>query len=439
LEQSESPAGTETERTGRRGARGQLSLVARAVAWLTVPLYVAGICASTLLTRGAGFRSENPVENLQSVAIDVGFGAFAVVGAMLVAKRPTNPIGWILASVALMLAIFLTGGAYATYVMVTLGQPDALAVVGAWAFNWFWFLMLALALIYLPMLFPDGRLLSRRWVPVAVLAGVATFSIVLLNALVDTLPVNEAPGYGIDNPIGIEGLGKAEDLPIFGALNGLFLVAGVGAVASVVARFRRSRGVERQQMKLFAYVTVVLLGGAVLTGAISDATGARWLGTSSFVLSMVGFVSLPIAVGIAILRYRLYDIDLVINRTLVYGPLTAMLVSVYLGGLVSLQYAFRALTGQGSQAAIVASTLVIAALFNPLRKRVQAFVDRRFYRNKYDAARVLAAFSTRLRDETDLDGLSGDLARVVRDTVQPEHVSLWLRDPAAAREPGAEN
>jgi len=154
---------------------------------------------------------------------------------------------------------------------------------------------------------------------------------------------------------------------------------------------------------------------------------------------MVGLVSLPIAVGIAILRYRLYDIDLVINRTLVYGPLTAMLVLVYLGGLVSLQYAFRSLTGQGSQVAIVVSTLVIAALFNPLRKRVQAFVDRRFYRNKYDAARVLAAFSARLRDETDLDGLSGDLASVVRNTVQPEHVSLWLRDPASAREPGAES
>ena len=406
------------------------SLIARAVAWLTVPLYVAGICAYSLLTSSAGFWSENLVENMETVAFDVGFGAFAVVGAMLVAKRPTNPIGWILSAVALMLAIFLAGGAYATYVMVTRGQPDALAVVGAWTFNWFWFLMLALALIYLPMLFPDGRLLSRRWLPVAVLAGIATSGIVLLNALVETIPVNEAPGYGIANPIGIEGLGRAEDLPIFGVLNGLFLVAGVGAVASVVVRFRRSRGVERQQMKLFAYVTVVLLGGAVLTGAISDATGVRWLGTSSFILSMVGFVSLPIAVGIAILRYRLYDIDVVINRTLVYGPLTAMLVLVYLGGVVSLQYVFRALTGQGSQVAVVASTLIIAALFNPLRRRVQAFVDRRFYRNKYDAARVLADFSARLRDETDLDGLSGDLLSVARNTVQPTHVSLWLRDPA---------
>ncbi|QIN83836.1 hypothetical protein GBA63_15220 [Rubrobacter tropicus] len=408
---------------------GRTPPLARVVAWLTVPLYVAGICAYGLLTSSAGFWSENPAENVETVAFDIGFGAFAVVGAVLVAKRPTNPIGWILAVVALMLAIFLAGGAYATYVMVTYGRPDWLAVLGAWTFNWFWYLMLALGLIYLPMLFPDGRLLSRRWLPVAVLAGVTTAGNVLLNALVETIPVNEAPGYGIENPVGIEGLGRAEDLKIFGVLNGLFLVAGIGSVASVVVRFRRSRGVERQQMKLFAFVTVVLLGGAVLTAAVSDATGARWLDGSSFVLSMVGFVSLPVAVGVAILRYRLYDMDLVINRALVYGPLTASLAAVYLGGVVSLQYAFRVLTGGGSQLAVVVSTLAIAAMFNPLRRRIQAFIDRRFYRKKYDAARTVEAFSARLRDETDLDALSEDLVSVVRETMQPEHAGLWRREP----------
>ena len=150
----------------------------------------------------------------------------------------------------------------------TRGRPDALAVFGAWVANCYWFLMLALALIYLPMLFPDGRLLSRRWLPVAVIGGVSTLGIVLPRALVDTLPVNEVPGRGIANPIGIEGLGG--DLPIFGAVEALFLVAAVGAVASVAVRFRRSQGVERQQMKLFAYVIVVLIGGSVLAGGISD-------------------------------------------------------------------------------------------------------------------------------------------------------------------------
>jgi hypothetical protein len=182
-------------------------------------------------------------------------------------------------------------------------------------------------------------------------------------------------------------------------------------------------------MKLFAYVIVVLIGASVLTGTISDVTGVWWLGESSFVLSMVGLVSLPIAVGIAILRYRLYEIDIIINRTLVYGPLTATLALVYFGGVATAQLVFRALTGQQQQPqlAIVISTLVIAALFNPLRRRIQAFIDRRFYRRKYDARKTLEAFSARLRDETDLDALNGELVGLVRETIQPAHVSLWLR------------
>jgi hypothetical protein len=155
-------------------------------------------------------------------------------------------------------------------------------------------------------------------------------------------------------------------------------------------------------------------------------------------LTVLIIPSIPVATGIAILRYRLYDIDIFINRTLVYGSLTAALALVYFGGVVSLQYAFRALTGEGSQLVVVASTLVIAALFSPLRRRIQAFVDRRFYRKKYDAARVLEAFSARLRDETNLDQLNGDLVAVVRETVQPGHVSLWLRELEAERGTGAE-
>ena len=423
---------------GGMSGRTLLFALARVAGWLIVPLYIAGNCAFFLLERSVGLWSEaTPVENVQGVVLEVGFGAFAVVGALLVAKRPTNLIGWIMAAVALMVAIFNAGGAYATYVMLTRGQPDALAIVGAWTANWYWFLMLALALIYLPLLFPDGRLLSRRWLPVAVLAGIATLGIVLLRALVDPLPVNEVPSRGIANPIGIEGLRKIEDLPIFGVSETLFLVvAFVGAAASVVVRFRRSRGVERQQMKWFAYVTVVFVGGSILASTIGEATGVRWLEEISFWLSMVALVGLPIAVGVAILRHRLYDIDIIINRTLVYGPLTAMLVLVFLGGVVSLQDAFRALTGQESQIAIVASTLAIAALFNPLRKRVQAFVDRHFYRKKYDARKTLEVFSAKLRDETDLEALNKELVGVVRETMQPAHVSLWLRPSTDARERG---
>ena len=202
-------------------------------------------------------------------------------------------------------------------------------------------------LIYLPMLFLDGRLLSSRWLPVALLAGVATLGIVLPRALIETLPINEISGRGIANPIGIEGLG--EDLPIFGAIEGLFLVAAAGAVASVVVRFRRSRGVERQQMKLFVYVIVVLIGGSLLAGTISDVTSLGWLGKISFELSMEALVCLPIAVSIAILRYRLYEIDFIINRTLVYGPLAVTLALVYFSGVATTQLVFRALTGQQQQ------------------------------------------------------------------------------------------
>jgi hypothetical protein len=424
-------ASEQGQKVGGMSSRTPLFALARVAGWLIVPLYVAGMCTFFLLERSAGLWGEAPlVENVQSVVFDVGFGAFAVVGALLVAKRPTNAIGWIMAAVALMVAIFNVGSIYATYVVLTRGQPDALAVFGAWTANWYWFVMLALALIYLPLLFPDGRLPSRRWLPVAVLAGIAMLGFVLPRALADTLPVNEAPGYRIDNPIGIEGLGPLENLPIWGVLlNGLLIVGVVGAAASVVVRLRRSRGVERQQMKWFAYVTVVFVGGSILASAIGETTSVRRLEDISFWLSMVALVSLPIAVGIAIMRYRLYEIDILINRTLVYSSLTALLALVYFGGVTATQAIFRALTGQEQQPqlAIVISTLVIAALFNPLRRRIQSFIDRRFYRRKYDAAKTLEAFSAKLRDETDLDALSDDLVGVVRDTMQPAHVTLWLR------------
>jgi hypothetical protein len=373
-----------------------------------------------VLQHRAGLLGDNSVEN---AVLLVGFSAFAVVGAVLVAMRPTNTIGWIMAAIALMVSTFLTGDSYAAYVMVTRGHPDALAVVSAWIGSWYWLTLLVLVLIYMPLLFPDGRLPSRRWLPIAVLAGVGMLGIVVLGALADTLPLNEAPGYEIDNPIGIEGLGNVEDLPVFGVLTSLLVVCIIGAGASVVMRFRRSRGAERQQMKWFAYAVVPMLlipTDGFLPGIIS-----------SVALSVV-LIGLPTAIGIAVLRYRLYDIDLLINRTLVYGTLTATLVALYFGGIVVLQRLFVLLTGQQSTLAVVASTLAIAAVFNPLRRRIQGFVDRRFYRSKYDARTTLEAFSTKLRDETDLQALNGELVNVVRETMQPAHVSLWLRSDTAS-------
>jgi hypothetical protein len=402
--------------------RTLLFALGRVAGWLIVPLYVAGICTSYLFQRRAGLLGGDSVEN---ALLLVGFSAFAVVGAALVAKRPANAIGWIMAAVALMLSFFLAGDTYAAYVMVTRGRPDALAVIGAWIGSWYWYPLLVLVLVYLPLFFPDGLMPSRRWLPVAVLTGVGTLGVIVLGALADTLQLNEAPGYEIDNPIGIEGLGYVEDLPVFGVLTGLLFFGIIGAAASVVVRFHRSRGIERQQMKWFVYAVAPML--LIPTDGFLPAI------ISSVALGIV-LIGLPTAIGIAVLRYRLYDIDLLINRTLVYGSLTALLVTVYVGSVVILQAGFRSLTGQGSQLTIVASTLAIAALFNPLRRRIQGFVDRRFYRGKYDAAKTLEAFSAKLRDETDLDALNTELVGVVRETMQPAHVSLWLRPDTAPKQ-----
>jgi hypothetical protein len=199
----------------------------------------------------------------------------------------------------------------------------------------------------------------------------------------------------------------------------------VASAVSLVMRLRRGGSEQRQQIKWLAY------GGAVVVGAIFVAGFiAIWSAEVSIAVISLALLGLPIFTGIAIARHRLYDIDLLINRTLVYGSLTVLLASAYVGGVVGLQAVFRALTGQESTLAVVASTLAIAALFGPLRRRVQALVDRRFYRRKYSAAKTLAAFNTRLREETDLQALSGDLVGVARKTVQPAHVSLWLRQDA---------
>jgi hypothetical protein len=243
----------------------------------------------------------------------------------------------------------------------------------------------------------------------------------------------DAIGGAVDNPLGMESLRGVGTNSAVGPVESVLYVLGIVAAASLFARMRRARGVERQQLKWFAYATVVLVGGAVLDFTISEWTGVRWLGEIGFVLTLVGLAGLPIAIGIAVLRYRLYNIDRIINRTLVYGALTATLLALYFGVIVLLQRVFVVLTGEKSTIAVVASTLLIAALFNPLRRRIQSFIDRSFYRRKYDAAKTLEKFSMKLRDETDLEALRGDLVGVVAETMQPAHVSLWLRSETAPK------
>jgi hypothetical protein len=236
---------------------------------------------------------------------------------------------------------------------------------------------------------------------------------------------------GVTNPLGITAL-----RPVIGVVESfllLFPVVVLLSVASLVVRFWRSRGEERQQMKWITYAAGAIFTMIVLT-IVLDLVAAN-SALANVVGSLTGavFAGIPVAVGIAILRYRLYEIDLIINRTLVYGFLTAMLALVYFVGVTTTQAIFRALTGQEQQPqiAIVVSTLVIAALFNPLRRRIQGFIDRRFYRRKYDARKTLDTFAAKLRDQTDLDTLNAELVGVVRETMQPAHVSLWLRPSPA--------
>jgi hypothetical protein len=279
--------------------------------------------------------------------------------------------------------------------------------------------------VFLLLLFPDGRLPSRRW------RWFAWFS--LLLTLIGMISQALAPGSvyylrGIYNPLGVEALPNVGELVQTLVFTLIFVSAG-----SLFVRRLRASGVERQQLRWFTYSSTLAISGVILTYTISEAIGALWLEWVGYVVLVVGFIGIPISMGIAILRYRLYNIDILINRTLVYGSLTATLIILYFGGIVVLQRIFVTLTGQQSTLAVVASTLVIAALFNPLRRRIQSFVDRRFYRRKYDARKTLEAFSAKLRDETDLEALNKDLVGVVRETMQPKHISLWLRpDPAEA-------
>ena len=251
---------------------------------------------------------------------------------------------------------------------------------------------------------------------------------VVIAVFVGTIATAFSPGplaglAPIENPFGIEGLKR-----LVGEVRALVWALVVVVTISMLARLHRARGIERQQLKWFAYAAAVATIGGLLTYVGSaEATGVlsvRWAG---LILTVVGLSGIPIAIGIAILKYRLYGIDPLINRTLVYGSLTAMLVGLYFGGIGVLQRMFVILTGHRSTLAIVASTLLIAALFNPLRRRIQSFIDRSFYRSKYDARKTLEAFSVKLRDETDLEALKSDLVDVVRETMAPTQVSLWLR------------
>jgi hypothetical protein len=295
--------------------------------------------------------------------------------------------------------------------------------------QWIWAPGLGLILVFLPLLFPDGHPPSRRWRPVAWLGGLS-IGLICVPASIVLWPER---GPALVRPEGAAEEGTSHALFVVVDLVAvpMMLVAGLGAVISLLVRFRRAGGDERQQIKWFA-------SAAALTLVWNLVFGQSTRGLPGAIVALVSLLvlqTIPVATGIAILRYRLYDIDRIINRTLVYGSLTLMLALVYFGGVTATQALLHTLTGQETlpQLVIVASTLVIATLFNPFRRRIQSFIDRRFYRSKYDARKTLEAFSSQLRDETDLEALNAELVGVVRETMQPAHVSLWLRPDTTSK------
>ena len=348
-----------------------------------------------------------------TVVVDV------TVGAIVASRRPENPVGWLLCLFGVSVGTSSFASQYAVYAL--LAQPGSLPAgeAMAWLGAWLLPIIIGLQWFYI-LLFPTGRLPNGRWRWLAWLIVAFVLAGVLLSAFSSDAYLGSLDP--IRNPLGIEGFTGAYRALLY-FVSPLLLMA---VALAVLLRLRRAAGEERQQLKWFAYAAAIYTIASVLNVSTPAIDAPIWIEWANLVIFPVAGTTIPVAIGIAILRYRLYDIDLVINRTLVYGTLTATLVALYFLGIVVSQRLFVALTGERSTLAVVASTLLIAALFDPLRRRVQSFIDSSFYRRKYDARRMLEAFSARLRNETDLEALENALVRVVREAMHPAHVSLWL-------------
>jgi hypothetical protein len=426
-------AGARQRDRGVGGVSTRAVWLAWSLAALSVAMFLAGaaLTVSSLYVGVATPPSSDwgTAGPLSGLVIFLPFLAFPLVGALIASRRPENPIGWICLAAGLFWMSIVVESS------ITGSEPypviiDALTL-------WTWVPPVGLLAIYMILLFPDGRLPSRRWRPLAWLSG----AVMVLASVAVTLTPGPLPDHPrVHNPLGLEGYPIVTQ-----ALTGsvvLLPICILASATSLVWRYRHSGGEVRQQIKWVVFAAslvgmayaVTLVSGLFLTPE-TFTTGQEaplWLALLQDAV-LISYAGVPIAVGFAVLRYRLYDIDVLINRTLVYGSLTTMLVAVYVIGVVGLQAILRIFSGQESTLAVVASTLAIAAMFNPLRRRVQAFVDRRFYRKKYDARKTLETFSGRLRDETDLHTLSSHLVAVVRETMQPAHVSLWLRPGPSVR------
>ncbi|HEY7339973.1 MAG TPA: hypothetical protein VH591_03765 [Ktedonobacterales bacterium] len=357
--------------------------------------------------------------------------AFSALGALIVSRYPTHAIGWIFCALGPLGAVEPFAVYYAIFALFVAPNTLPGGVMAAWLQNWIWVVSIVLICAFLPLLFPTGRLVSKRWKPAWWLAISTTVALVLERALHPGRLGNYLGAYDIPNPLGVAPL-DALRVVFFTLPLDLLHASMLVAAASLVVRLRHARGHERQQIKWFAYFGAAV-GGLEVLGHISSIMPGvstpffmEWAYPLAWPIALTG---LALGAGLAILRYRLYDIDVIIRRTLVYGTLTALLAGVYLTLVIGLGSFARTVFGLSEQQPliVVGSTLAVFALVQPLRRGIQRFIDRRFYRSKYDAARTLAAFGATLRTETDLSALSERLIVAVQETMHPAHVSLWLR------------
>ncbi len=340
--------------------------------------------------------------------------AFGTLAALILRRRPAHPMGWVFGSVALLSGVQVTTGEYATFSRAVHPLPGAAAVAVPGELLTSFVLPLVLLML---LLYPEGRPLTRRWGWLVRFVG-ACAAVALLSALLRPGRYDDLPGYA--NPLGVPALRDATqgiDGWVTRAEFGVLVVAAVG----LVLRYRQSSTVVRQQLKWFGLAVSVFVASAAIVVPLSGRL-PQWAPHVAFGLGLVGFA---VAIGFAILRHRLYDIDRIVSRTASYAVITGLLVVVYVG----LVTAVTRFTPTGNSLAVAGSTLAVAALFQPLRRRVQAAVDRRFNRARYDAGRTVESFSARLREEVDLDSLRAELMGVVYRTVQPSHAGLWLRRP----------
>ncbi|HSJ19713.1 MAG TPA: hypothetical protein VK964_03970 [Nocardioidaceae bacterium] len=405
----------------------------RRTAWALLMLVVTALALAAFL-RLADFRSggDGALAMLGEGGFFLVLLGFPVAAVLILRSQPRNRIGWLLMAIALVWA--LCGSAADAYARFGVrNDPEALpgAGVAALLSTLVWVPGVGLMGTFLLLLFPNGRLPSRRWWPIAWLSGIVIASVFITLALSpDELEVGGASN--LQNPLGWE-----QARPVLLLLQTMLLpllpVCVVACATALVLRFRRSSGVERLQLKWLAAAAAAVAGvyllsmtGGVLTGAMfGGQQQPAWMDALDS-LSFLAFICIPAAVGVAVLKHRLYDIDVVVNRTLVYGTLTLTLAASYIGSVLLLQLLLSPLTSQ-SDLAVAGSTLLVAALFGPARSRIQTGVDRRFYRSRYDAARTLDEFALRLRSELDLDAIGTDLSATVEEAVHPVHVSLWLR------------